>query len=81
MTKKIEDFLKIIKNKHILLDILSCSLFFKNLLARKNKVSEKVDPIHHLKAIKNNTEIKNIKKCHILDGVALTKFLFWVKEF
>ncbi len=78
--KKIEDFLKIIKNKHILLDILSCSLFFKNLLARKNKVSEKVDPIHHLKAIKNNTEIKNIKKCHILDGVALTKFLFWVKK-
>ena len=78
--KKIKDFLKIIKNKHILLDILSCSLFFKNLLARKNKVSEKVDPIHHLKAIKNNTEIKNIKKCHILDGVALTKFLFWVKK-
>ncbi len=78
--KKIEDFLKIIKNKHILLDILSCYLFFKNLLARKNKVSEKVDPIHHLKAIKNNTEIKNIKKCHILDGVALTKFLFWVKK-
>ncbi len=78
--KKIEDFLKIIKNKHILLDILSCSLFFKNLLARKNKVSEKIDPIHHLKAIKNNTEIKNIKKCHILDGVALTKFLFWVKK-
>ena len=78
--KKIEGFLKIIKNKHVLLDALSCSLFFKNLLARKNKVSEKVDPIHRLKAIKNNTEIKNIKKCHIVDGVALTKFLFWVKK-
>ena len=38
------------------------------------------DPIYAFKAIKSKKEIKNIKIAHILDGVALTKYLFWVKE-
>tara|TARA_B100000029_G_scaffold184781_1_gene182346 strand:- start:62 stop:967 length:906 start_codon:yes stop_codon:yes gene_type:complete len=50
------------------------------MLGRKNKIIEKIDPIHFLKSIKNNTEIKNIKKSHLTDGVALTKFLFWLKK-
>ena len=66
--------------KKIWLDSLSCSLFFKNLLVKKNKVVEKIDPIHFLKSIKNITEIKNMKKSHLVDGVALTKFLFWLKK-
>ena len=38
------------------------------------------DPIYFLKAIKNKKEINNIKQAHIYDGVALTKFLFWIKK-
>jgi len=30
--------------------------------------------------IKNSTEIKNMKKSHMVDGAALTKFLFWLKK-
>jgi len=33
-----------------------------------------------LKSIKNKTEIGNMKKAHISDGVALTKFLYWIKN-
>ena len=33
-----------------------------------------------LKAIKNKKEIKNMINAHILDGVALTKFLYWIKK-
>ena len=33
-----------------------------------------------LKAIKNKQEIKNIKSAHISDGIALTKYLFWLKN-
>ena len=33
-----------------------------------------------MKAIKNKIEIENTKKVHIYDGVALTKFLFWIKK-
>ena len=32
------------------------------------------------KAIKGRKEIENIKKAHIYDGVALTKYLFWLKK-
>ena len=78
--KKIEKILNKITKKKVWIDSLSCSFFYKNLLKRKNKIIEKIDPIHFLKSIKNNTEIKNMKKSHLHDGVALTKFLFWIKK-
>ena len=43
-------------------------------------MSKKEDPIYLLKSIKNKTEIKNMINSHIYDGVALTKFLFWIKK-
>ncbi len=78
--RKIENVLNRLSRKNIWLDSLSCSFFYKSLLGRKNKIIEKIDPIHFLKSIKNNTEIKNMKKCHLTDGIALTKFLFWLKK-
>jgi len=78
--KDIEKKLKILWKKNILLDSISCSIYYKNLLCKRNKVIEKIDPIYFLKSIKNPTEIKNMKKSHMLDGVALTKFLFWLKN-
>ena len=78
--KKIEIILNKLSRKRIWLDSYSCSFFFKNLLERKNQVIEKIDPIHFFKSIKNNTEIKNMKKSHLTDGVALTKFIFWLKK-
>ncbi len=72
-------FLKL-SNKKIWLDKLSCSLHFKMILRERNKVFEKIDPIYFLKSVKNNTEIKNMEKSHLIDGVALTKFLFWLKK-
>jgi len=77
---KIEKKLKNICKNNVWLDSLSCSIHYKNLLKNKNKIVEKIDPIYFLKSIKNSTEIKNMKKSHMIDGVALTKFLFWLKK-
>ncbi len=77
---EIDKVLNHISKKNIWLDSLSCSVYFKNILAKKNRLIEKIDPIYFLKSIKNNTEIKNMKKSHLKDGVALTKFLFWLKK-
>jgi len=77
---RIEKVLKHLSRKNIWLDSLSCSFYYKNILSKKNKVIEKIDPVHFFKSIKNNTEIKNMEKSHLTDGVALTKFLFWVKK-
>ena len=38
------------------------------------------DPIYLLKSLKNKIEINNLIKSHIVDGVALTKFLHWIKK-
>jgi len=76
----IDKTLKSLSQKKILLDSLSCSIYYKNLLCKKNRVIEKIDPIYFFKSIKNPTEIKNMKKSHTLDGAALTKFLFWLKK-
>ena len=76
----IEKRLKNLCNNDIWLDSLTCSTHYKNLLNKKNKIIEKLDPIYFFKSIKNDTEIKNMKKSHIFDGAALTKFLFWLKN-
>ncbi len=78
--KVTERILNQLSKKRIWIDSFSCSFFYKNLLVRKNEIVEKIDPIHFFKSIKNSTEINNIKKSHLTDGIALTKFLFWLKK-
>ena len=77
---KIERKLRKLFKNNIWLDSLSCSIYYKILLAKNNRITQKIDPIYFLKSIKNPTEIKNMKKSHMIDGVALTKFLFWLKK-
>ncbi len=69
-----------IKKQKFIIDYNSCSYFFENKIRKNNKVLNFHDPIYFLKAIKGRQEIENIKKAHIYDGVALTKYLFWLKK-
>tara|TARA_B100000963_G_C22611135_1_gene664912 strand:- start:226 stop:1923 length:1698 start_codon:yes stop_codon:yes gene_type:complete len=78
--KNFREFLGNLQSGKIVIDRKSCSLFFENILKKKFKIVKKVDPIYHLKSIKNPIEIKGMINSHILDGVALTKFLYWIKN-
>ena len=69
-----------IKMKKFIIDKNSCSYFFENIIEKNNKILNLHDPIFFFKAIKGKKEIENVKKAHIYDGVALTKFLFWLKR-
>ena len=69
-----------LKGKNFIVDDKSCSIFYENLIESKFKIINREDPTYLLKAIKNKTEIKNMANAHISDGVALTKFLFWIKK-
>ena len=78
-----KDFAKKIiqlKYKKFIIDEKSCSIYFENIIKSKFKIIKKEDPTYLLKAIKNKTEIKNMINAHIYDGVALTKFLYWIKK-
>jgi Xaa-Pro aminopeptidase len=78
--KNIEFFLNKLNGKNILIDNKSCSINYEQTLNKKFKVIKKTDPIYLLKSIKNKVEIKNMIDAHIIDGVALTKFIYWIKE-
>lgn len=39
-----------------------------------------MNPTIPLKAVKNDTEIAHLKNSHIKDGVAVTKFMYWLKN-
>ena len=69
-----------LKGKKFIIDDKSCSIYYENLINSKFKIVGREDPSYLLKAIKNKTEINNMIDAHILDGVALTKFIYWIKK-
>ncbi len=69
-----------LRGNNFIIDEKSCSIFHENLIKSKFKIIHKSDPTYSMKSIKNKTEIKNMINTHILDGVALTKFIFWIKK-
>ncbi len=75
---------KILINKlsgnKIILDSKSCSIYYENLISSKFIISHREDPCYLFKSIKNKKEINHMKKAHIEDGVALTKFIYWIKN-
>ena len=70
----------LINGKNFIIDNKSCSVFYENIIKSKFDIISREDPTYLLKAIKNKTEIKNMINSHILDGVALTKFIYWIKN-
>ena len=77
------DFFKILsslKGNSFCIDSKTCSVFNEKLINSKFLIKKKLDPINDLKSIKNKTEIKNMIDAHIKDGVAVTKFLYWIKN-
>ena len=78
--KYILEFLDKLKKGTILIDEKTCSLYFEKVIEKKFKIKKKEDPIYILKSIKNKIEIKNMINAHVIDGVALTKFIYWIKN-
>ena len=52
---------------------------FKSI-PKKVRVVNCENPTLLMKAVKNDTEINNLIQAHIKDGVAFTKFMYWLKN-
>ena len=78
--KKFKDLINKLKGYKFIIDPLSCSLLNENIIKLKFKIINKNDPCYKLKSIKNSSEIKHMINAHIEDGLALTKFIFWIKN-
>ena len=44
------------------------------------KIVEAANPTILMKAMKNDVELENVKEAHIKDGIAITKFMYWIKN-
>lgn len=75
-----EDDLRKIKDKTIYLDENKINRYMFKLIEDDNYVIDDINITTKFKAVKNDTEIKNIKKAHITDGVAIARFMKWLKE-
>ncbi len=77
--KELVNFFSKIKKGKFIIDNKTCSIFYVNSIANNHKIVKENDPIYLLKSIKNKNEIDNMVDTHIKDGIALTKFLYWIK--
>ena len=78
--EKLFEILRSIKLGSFCIDGKTCSVFNEEIIKSNFIIKQRDDFIYYLKSIKNKIEIKNMKKSHIEDGVALTKFLYWIKH-
>jgi len=77
---KFKDLIKELKGNKFIIDPLSCSVINENIIKSKFHIINIDDPCYKLKSIKNSSEIKHMINAHIEDGVALTKFIYWIKN-
>ena len=78
--KDISKLINSLDGKNFIIDNKTCSIFHENLINLKFKILDKGDPIYKLKSIKNLYEINHMIEAHKKDGLALTKFIYWIKN-
>ena len=72
-----EDIKKLKGN--ILVDFNKTSYAIYEAISKNNLINA-MNPSTYLKAHKNETEIANTKDIHVQDGVAIVKFMYWLKN-
>jgi len=78
---QIEEFLKNdVSAEKIWVDDRSVNYTYCQILKQKSEIYCKNNPTEKWKAVKNETELENMRKVYVKDSAALTKYLFWLKE-
>lgn len=75
-----EDIGKLIPGKSVMLDRQIVNYAVVSRLTPGVKMMDAENPTLLLKAVKNPVEMENIRLAHIKDGIALTRFMYWLKH-
>ena len=76
----IYDYVRSFRREKVLLETSRINFAIMNNLDASNKIIDKMNPTAAAKAVKNPVEIENERRAHIKDGVAMTKFMYWLKK-
>ncbi len=69
-----------LKGEKVLLESSRVNYSILRNLDSSNQIIDRMNPTAFAKSVKNPVEIENMKKAHIKDGVAMTKFIYWLKH-
>lgn len=75
-----EDVKHIAADAKVLLDKANTNFKIVSSLPQGTQVINQPNPVVLMKAMKNPVELENIRRCHIRDAVAMTKFMYWLKN-
>lgn len=69
-----------IRGQKVLLCKARISCFLSRKLSEDVTVIDRPNPTTLMKAVKNQTEMENLRKAHLKDGIAVTRFMYWLKK-
>ena len=69
-----------LKNEKILLERKKASFAVCESIDASCRIIDEMNPCATMKAVKNATEIENMRRVHLKDGIAVTKFMYWLKH-
>tara|TARA_Y100001970_G_scaffold277072_1_gene380731 strand:+ start:3845 stop:5560 length:1716 start_codon:yes stop_codon:yes gene_type:complete len=72
--------LKLLKGRNFSIDSSTCSVANQEMIKKRFNIKGYNDPCYLMKSIKNKKEIHYMKNSHIEDGLALIKFIYWIKN-
>lgn len=68
-----------LKDVKVLMSLEETNYRIADSVAKNAKIVDAPNPSMLLKAIKNETELKNTRTAHLKDAIAVTKFMYWLK--
>lgn len=78
-----DDFYKYVSDIHgekVLLCKARISCRLDKEISSDVTIIDRPNPTSLMKAVKNRTEMENLRKVHLKDGVAVTRFMYWLKK-
>lgn len=77
----IYEFVKTLSaDSSVMLDTGVVNYTITSNLNKEIRVIDRANPSQMMKAMKNEIELENNRKAHIKDAVAMTKFMYWLKN-
>lgn len=78
--EEVLDDVKTIKNQTVFIDPAKTNVWIYNAIDSSNNIVEKRNITTYMKAVKSEVELQNYENCQLKDGVAMVKFMKWLKD-
>lgn len=75
-----EDAATLSKDSKVLMNCAQVNRRITDSLPGGIEIIDEANPAELMKAMKNDIELENLRKAHVKDGVAMTKFMYWLKN-